>query len=524
MKQIFLFFAVLSAVNLSYAQSKVFKEVNDDISSESKTIFSNNSVIGYVVFSQLEKANADSFNYKLTIMDENLNDIGVVNFREIGLNLETVTFDQDVLCLGYMKSTELGKEYSKLKQANKIESKDFIMLQFINLDGKILATENVSVSNSGSFYNTNPYGRAKDYSYGYSTKLKKGMQMEVLEGKGFLLFYGDENVNRVLLYSADGKNTWASTMPAAESYYLNTAGSSIYVLYKTDKSTYGDYSFIELNAKDGVKGKTKNLVDKQGNQLWVKTFEPDPATNKLFIAGTVINKNFNKIDQRIKSRTKFQSQGLFSIDVDSSLKKGMNEKYVYWKDGSLAPAINKQGRSKEDKKYNLFTTAYRDFEGNTFFVSEQIKQTPRIGGIVTSIVLFPTIVVPALEGMMGFNKFKIGNESIYKLTPNGNLSKQDEIDMASSRNYAGKLSVDFLTADRSSYNLSYIDGKSNYLISRDSKNTYIYNTQKKKITRTVPLNKNGSYTLIGPAKEGYVMVVEKNSKEKYTRLSIEQLN
>ena len=104
MKKILTAFLLLCSVCAAQAQTKVFKEVNEDIQSQVKPIYQDNSLVGYVVFTQLEKASADSFNYKITLMDENLNDIGVVNFKEIKLFLYGVTFEQDVLCLAYFKS------------------------------------------------------------------------------------------------------------------------------------------------------------------------------------------------------------------------------------------------------------------------------------------------------------------------------------------------------------------------------------------------------------------------------------
>ncbi|CAN5827973.1 hypothetical protein BH11BAC3_BH11BAC3_14920 [soil metagenome] len=522
MKKLLVLFTALFAVTFVYAQSKVFKEVSNDISSESKTIFSDNAVIGYVVFSQLEKASEDSFNYKLSIMDENLNDIGVVNFREIGLNLEAISFDQDVLCLGYIKSTELGKEYKKYKQVKNIDSKDYIMLQFINLDGKILSTENIPVSNSGKFYNAGAYSSKSNYTY--STKLKKGIQLETLYEKGFLLFYGDENNSKLLHYDAAGKSKWATNMPDAEGYYLNTAGNNIYMLLKNKKDTYGDYSFTTINPITGIKGKNTELVDKEGNQLQVKTFEPDPSTNTMYMSGTIINNKRNTIDGRIKIYTKAMNKGVFTIDMDSTAKNGMREKYMYWSDGSLKPALNKQGYSMEDKSYNVINTTYRDFNGNTYYVSDQLKKNPRIGGIVSSIILAPLIIVPLMNAAIGFNLYRYDNESIYKLTPKGVLVKENEIEMIKSKKSAGKVETSYLNNTRSNYSLTNKEDRTSFIISSDEKNTYIYNTEKHKLTRTVPLKKDGSYMLIGPAKEGHIMVIEKNKKEKYTRLSIEKLN
>src|ERR1700739_4555158 len=91
-----------------HAQTKVFKEVGEDISTQIKAITQDNALVGYLAFTRLEKTDADSFNYRLTIMDENLNDIGTVNFRERNLELQAVSFEQDVLCLGYVESAMAG--------------------------------------------------------------------------------------------------------------------------------------------------------------------------------------------------------------------------------------------------------------------------------------------------------------------------------------------------------------------------------------------------------------------------------
>src|ERR1700734_2818170 len=110
--------SVLFAFSL-HAQTKVFKEVGEDISTEIKAITQDNALVGYLAFTRLEKADADSFNYRLTIMDENLNDIGAVNFRQESLDLQTVSFDQNVLCLGYVQSPLAGGETGNPREYHK---------------------------------------------------------------------------------------------------------------------------------------------------------------------------------------------------------------------------------------------------------------------------------------------------------------------------------------------------------------------------------------------------------------------
>lgn len=521
MKKILFLFAAISASTFIYAQSKVFKEVSSDISTESQTIFSGRSVIGYLVLSQLEKADKDSFNYKLTIMDENLNDIGVVNFREIGLSLEAISFENDVLCLGYLKSTELGKDYSRQKQVKKLISNDFVMTQFINLEGKILNTQSIPATTSGSFVRNAYYTKN---AITYKTRLKKGLQLEALEGKGFLLFYGDDNSSKVVHYDLEGNQRWSTKMTDAESYYLNTAGSNIYMLMKNKWNTYGNYSFTSIDAKTGSVGKMKQLQDKEGNQLRVQTFEPDPTTGNLYITGNIINNRRNKINPTIKSFSKAMNKGVFTIDMDPAAKNGMQEKYVYWSDGSLQPDINTIGYTKSNKSYNVFTTAYRDYQGNTYFVSNALRKKVRIGGIASGVILAPTLVVPLMQLYIGFNIFTYNNTNIFKLAPNGKLTQVNEIAMTKTHKGAGKAEMGYLSASRSNYYLTNDESKSTYIVASDAKNTQIYDSEEQKVIRTVPHNKDGVTMLIGPAKEGHIMVIERNKKEKYTRLSIERLD
>lgn len=523
MKKILIFFAVLFSTTSIYAQSKVFKEVSDDITTESKAIFSGRSVIGYVVFSQLEKASLDSFNYKITIMDENLNDIGVVNFREIGLSFEGISFENDVLSLGYLKSTELGKDYTKSGQVKNLVSKDFVMTQFINLEGKILNTQSIPVSTSGNFDKTN-FGMFGASHFSYNTRLEKGLQLEALAGKGFLLFYGDDISSNVVSYNFEGKQMWSSKMPDAESYYLNTAGSNIYLLMKNKTDTYGDYSFTSIDANSGTIGKIKTLMDNQGNQLDVNTFEPDPSTGNLYIAGNIINNRKNKINPYVNGFSKGNDIGVFTIDIDPAAQKIMKEKYVYWNDGSLEPNINNVGYTEADKRYNVFSIAFRDYKGNTYFVSDALHKTPRVGAIISSVVFSWTILVPVLEAAGGYNKYSFENTNIFKLTPKGALTQVNSITMEETPKVTGRIGSGFLPYHRGNYYLTNDESKKTYLIATDDKNTQIYDTEKGKVIRTVPFSKDGSSMLIGPAKEGYIMVIEKNKKEKYTRLSIERID
>src|SRR5579872_1639818 len=124
------------------AQTKIIKEVAEDMAVQFKAITQDNTLVGYLAFTRLEKADADSFNYRVTIMDENLHDIGTVNFRQENLDLQQVSFEQNVLCIGYVQSSLTGVESIRTKRAYK-KAEDaavssHILVQFINLNGRVI--------------------------------------------------------------------------------------------------------------------------------------------------------------------------------------------------------------------------------------------------------------------------------------------------------------------------------------------------------------------------------------------------
>ncbi len=149
------------AAHYVQAQTKVFKEVGEGMSSQVETILQDNKLVGYLMFTKLEKASVDSFNYRITIMDENLNNIGKVDFKEIGLILQGVSFDQDVLCLGYLKSNFLYQDYSSKSKYKKAipNAKNFILAQFISLDGKIIKANSIPVNLDLNTRLENKYGK-----------------------------------------------------------------------------------------------------------------------------------------------------------------------------------------------------------------------------------------------------------------------------------------------------------------------------------------------------------------------------
>ena len=524
MKFAFIFLSLSSFLSLnSFGQSKVFKEVSNEIASEMKAITQDESLVGYLLFSQLEKADKDSFNYQVTIMDENLNDIGKVNFREKNLELHMVTFGQDVLCLTYLKSDIADlKSISKKEIKNSVnEGKNHVFSQIINLEGKVIYSGSQPVDLTLKSDISYVKSRKPSSIAGY---LKQPINVKNISGEGFIIFYGDDNKNRLMAIDNSGKQLWEKTIPEAQSFNMLTTSNTIYLLSKKKGVMVdGGYGVTAFNVKDGVSTEKFDLKDKKGNSLKVLDFENDPATGKPVVSGNIINSKYGNNFMTPKHITKGTYDGVFTILLNGPKKSDIKETFSYWGDGSQSPNISTRAKFSENESFPRFSETVRDNNGNTYFVGSSLIKKTKWGAIASSVVLAPLIVVsPFILAMGGTQKYKIKDAMLVKQNANGGLTLEKVIPGDDARFYPNRMPLNEMDT-KSYYSVFNSNTKTNFLIVDDVKNIVIYNINSKKIERTVSHTDGQVRTNIYPAKEGYIMVSEYNKKEKYTRLSIEAL-
>ena len=524
MKKLLLTFLVSVSFLAINAQTKVFKEVSDEISTQTKAIIQDNSLVGYVVFTQLEKINEDSFNYKISLMDENLNDIGTINFKDIGLDLEAVAFDQDILCLAYLKSTAQGKTFKNRRQARKSDLKDDVVTQFLTLDGKTIKINEVPIQLNSVLQQSG--GAWTRSNFQYSGNLNHRIQLKNISQKGFALFYGDKNGCNLIAYDLKGNQLWQKNIDDQQDFALLTSKADIYLLEK-EKGKYieGGGYLSAFNFADGKSYPKISLEDKEGRSLTLMNFGNDPVTGNPYICGNIIDReNGNKIITA-KSFTKGPYDGVYTMDINGHTKKDINQTFLYWKDGSQKPAISRMGYVEQTKSYAVLTNGFRDYNGNTFFVGSQLIRKTKIGAIVATVITAPTIIIPLYILMAaGTTKCKVADADVMKLSSKGTLSLDNTIPCNNSRFVRGVSSFDELNGSRSYYSLYDPESKNSYVIADDSKNIMIYNVDQKKIVRTIAHKTGNVRTSVAPAKDGHFMVIEYNKKERYTSLSIEALN
>lgn len=522
MKKIYAFlFSLVLVTGIASAQSKVFKEISDDISTSIQPIIQDGALIGYLVFTQLEKVSEDSFNYKLTIMDENLNDLGTVNFREEKIGLEAVSFEQDVLCAAYFKSNIIGKEFKNRKAYNEAadNKKNAVMFQFLNLDGKIINTTSFPVSITTSAYNISGQKVLA------SGKLKHDVQLKNIPQRGFACFYADNSENPLILFNTAGERIWRKKLANERYYRLLTTADDIYILTTTEdvKPDHGDFFLTSYGVTDSAEHISRYMLrDKEGRKLTVFAFANDPVTGKPFLAGTIINKKYFDNSYAPKWYCKGAYSGLYTINFTGKTESDITSSFSYWSDGSKMPDISKKGKYTDNGMYMIYDRCIRDFQGNTYFVGSTLLRKTRVGLIVSSVILAPVLIGPFLLAAGGTHKYKIKDAAILKLDTKGNLNFENSIDCNSSKFFHSREPMAMYDAKKF-FEVSNSETKVNYVVVDDTKDIVIYNINQKKVTKTIRHKEGKSIINVYPAKEGHIMISEYNKKEKYTRFSIEAL-
>jgi hypothetical protein len=520
MKNILLAVALVTISMSGYSQSKVFKEVSEDVTSQIKAITQDGNLVGYLVFTELEKASETTFNYKLTIMDENLNDIGTVNFKEEKLFLQQVSFEQDVMCLAYIKSNIIGKEFKNARQYRREkenDAKNSIVTQFVSLDGKIINTNVIKADIAAQTAYNNKWKIVGD------GKLKHNVQLKNVTGKGFAMFYGDENSNQFVLYDLNGKQTVKKTIKEnGEGFSMLTSGEDVYILVKNknSESIQEGYNMLAYRTADSTVLPKYAIKDKRGNSLRVIAFDNDPVTGKPFISGNIIESDGITYDNA-KEMGRGAYAGVFTMHFNGTKKNDVTESYSYWNDGSQT-IFSKSGLVSDKNEYARQTISFRDYSGNTYFVGSSVKKRTRWGAIAGAVITSPLLVGPVLFLGQGTQKSKITDATLIKQNAKGSLSIENNIKSNGSKFYPARTPF-FMYDQRTYYTVTNPDKKTSYLIFDDNNNITIYNVDQKKVMRTIPHWNGAVETSVFPAKEGHILVAQDNRKEKTRRFSIEAL-
>ena len=527
-KLILLATAIWAIATISTAQSRVFKEISEDIRSEFRAILQDQSLVGYTMLTQLEKTSEDSFNYKLTIMDENLNDIGVVSLKDESISMKGVAFENDLLSLVFVKNKVLNRSFRNQKQAKasmREAGTTKVVVKFMDLSGKIVNEHQYTVNpdiEPGYDFNA-----ARSERIVTPVKFKQDPIIRNIPGKGFMLFYRDNDGsnNNLTVYDNEGREKWTKFLAKEEKCYLLTSAENISMLCKKLKND-SHYTLRVMGLDRDSPVQEVLLQDQKGNTLNVLDFGNDPVSHRPYVAGMILR---DKDAERYETYNGYMNKGVFrgvyAISITGSGKKDVKKTFSYWKSSDMSGDMTSSGRFARNKSLPVFNTAARDHNGNFYFSGVSIVRKPKWGNIAGAVITSLSIVIPIFFLMAGTRKIRTDDAVVLKQGVDGSISVNDQIELHNSRFTIGRAPFGFRLSEYFSngYGLKGNDAKTNYLILDNPKEITVYNITQKKIDRTIAHKADGILTQVAPAKDGHIMVYEYNKKEKSTRLSIEAL-
>lgn len=522
-KVIALILVTCLCTQFTQAQSRVFKQVAEEMSSDMEIITQDGAVVGYVVLTKLEKANADSFNYRLSLMDENLNDIGEIKQKDVNMSLMGVAFEQDVLCLSYLKSSVGGVTFTNKKEFKnaKEEATNVISNQFVTLEGKVITTHNFPIEVNVDFAYTGSKRKVVA-----TAQLKNNGQIKNIPGKGFCFLYGDKDKTELITYSSKGEVKWKKTLDRYNFYSIITTTDVLYVLGKVNSSNniYCGYELDRLAVADGKKGEKYVMEDKDANGLQVLNFDVNPATGKPYVAGNIIAKSYKGNYQSGKAHNHGMYKGVYSLTLNGLGKKDVKENFTYWSTGEYSPEFSSTGFSKAGKTFPSLVTASQDSAGNVYFAGTTLRKKFRLGAVISSVILLPAIFIsPFIMGVTGTHKYQFRDAVILKQGNKGSIYVDQTIEKNKSIYYQSRIPVELYDSPNDFTTIYNPATKSDVIIFRDADAYNIYSLAKKQVVRKIPYNMGKSAIRVFGAKEGHIMVLENNRKEKYTKLSIEPI-
>lgn len=518
-----LLFSIYAAQAQTKAQKKAFKEIAKDITSDVEEIRQDGSIVGYVVFTQLEKINTDSFSYKLTITDENMDDIGVIHFKDQKLYLNAVSLNDNILCLGYLKTNFIGIEFKNTKECKEamLKAKTAVHLQFLNLNGKIINTKAFPLELEHTCNPQTSYSKASG-----SGNWKFPVQVKNISSVGFACFYGDDKKNNLLMLNTDGNVLWQKPVKEqdVESVSLATSQKNAFLLLKKkDEFKEGGYELLGYGATDSSNFPKYVLKDKEGKSLKVLTMDNDPVTGKPYLAGYIINPRKGNHFRSAKQLSHGTYCGVFTVNINGSTKTDVQASYSYWGDGSQS-FISRKSRIREKKGFLILTNAYKDFQGNTIFTGSTFTKKVAVGHIFATILTAPIIFPIATNLGEGFNRSRVNETVLLKQNTKAALSI-DYLNGSISDKFRSGETYDFANNKKIYFSTDF-ETKKNYIVVDDYKAISIYDGSQKKAVRQFA-RINGPYAgvnvYIYPAKDGHILVAKTSTWSNWSSYSLEAI-
>lgn len=510
-------FAILAIFsNISMAQKKSFTDIMTVQLKNMGPIINNEVVEGYYMFYKVDKADRKNNNYKLEILDANLEKIATKSITESKyMFLQEGTYNGKDIMLKFYDSKEREVSFRRY-----------------NADGTYKGKKTFTLTNRVE---------AAYYYAGQDNGLAASTQLFSIENKGFANF----------------QLTKVKKFGYAIQYYPSEEGAKKWV-YKSDPGSKEIESATYLASNDELLlasvFKKKGIMSKDvmpyvlgvdlntGKKVFEKTIEDSKYAVQLVSGyknedtGNIELTGFyyGKEDKTFKAASK----GLFFFVMDN---KGeiTTRKYISWaKDVNKVIASNEKGKL-DDIGYMFFHKVMRNSDGKIFAIAEQYRKVADGAGIASAIL-------NQGSGGIATAKLRIEDMFVFEFDKDFNLEKVEVFDkqkssqsfpsgygfvtpqlMAQLAKAFGGFDYIFTQSnkDRSVFSVGYLD----YERRKNEKNAVVFGaiTHDGEAFSTDKMDlvtKRGDRIRVFAGKPGYVMIAEYLRKEKKLDMRVEKIN
>ncbi|MGB3851112.1 MAG: DUF6770 family protein [Tunicatimonas sp.] len=498
-----------------HSQKITFQGLQNYHHSALTPIYEQHEVKGYMLYYMADRADRKNNNYVVEVLDENLNKVKSITITKPKKSYFLVrnAYNGSAFCFYF---------YNHRGKSMELETYDRGLNKLATLEVETSKYDRLIIQQefkSGKLADQNTTG---------------GLNLYAVPGKGFVRigYVGMGKSYQVMMYDDRLKPVWAFAPEKSKDHELLgiTEVNEDYVVGMILRrpglfSTKFDFSVAAFDINTGKKTIDTPVETNSGEQLAPNLISYDAQKNNFLILG-----EFYKPDDKPAVD---KSLGMFIKRLSLDGQALSTTTYRWDKDirAMLPPAAL---QNVEDKYVNYVHQILQDAEGNMHLVAEQYKIAASGKGIA----------IKALGGQASAVKGKIGDMLIYSLDPSGTLQnirlyEKGETDVSlppGSGIYGasmlghlikGSSGFDYQFAQRdnqqTNFNIAYIDyneeAEKATLVDVIVDDTQRFSTDRIDITSS-----KHSKLHVYPAKIGYNMLVEFNTKEERLDLRLVKLN
>ncbi len=508
---------ILLAAGPLPAQKVSFDDVMEIELKNMGPIYQNKMVKGYYMFYKVEKKDRKNNNYKLVVLDENMNKVSEKSMTESKwLNLEEAAYDEKSLMFIFYESHERTLEFRQY-----------------DLQGKLLSKKSEEL------------GKRESYLYaqsGQQTGAVGGVQLAPVVGKGFVHYTPQKNKKfgyAIRFFAEEGGKNWKfeSDEDSKEIElgmflgYNETQLLSCVIKRKGAMSKDMDFYIMANDLATGKKLYEKPLEDKKHALQLLNAFPGDNGE-------TIITGLYFDADDKL---AKAKSEGLFTGKLDASGNFTKKEFISWEKDVAKKLDVSKSGKI-DGGGYVFFHNATRLADGKIYAVGELYGKEASALGIASTIL--------AGAGGGGSNvsvtKIEVRDMIVFEFNPDLTLAaakifpkKSSGVEMPSGAAYTSTQQLGYLVQYYGGFDYMYTQLNDDASVLTFCYDDYERSKGKRKhslgvISRRsgeaeytkdkVSLSSDASWIRTYPAKPGSVLLVEYFKKDKRLETRIEKFN